>query len=407
MSDPTDLSDLSTPSDGGADSASPLVSRKGGLWHRLYHGETAVDFVALRRWGFLLSGVVLAVSLVSLVTRGLDLGIEFKGGVTWEYAQGTTTTADARSVVVAQGIPDGEVKVQELDSRSEGRRIRVTTGPQDQDVITTVRNALAQRASVDPQEVGVQSVGPSWGDEITESALRALVVFFVIISAYLAVRLEWKMAVATLVAVIHDVLVSVGIYSILGLNVSPATVIAFLTILGYSLYDTIVVFDKVQENGRKLSGGRFTYSDVVNLSMNQTLMRTLNTTLSSILPVVSLLVVGTLIMGATALQDFAVALLIGMITGSYSSIFIAAPLLAIMKEREPRYRQLRERATGGADIAAIRAAASSARAVRAAGATAGGPTSSSTSSVAPVTPRRPPAAGTTVIPPRPRKKKRR
>jgi preprotein translocase subunit SecF len=405
MSDPTDLSDLSTPSDGGADSASPLVSRKGGLWHRLYHGETAVDFVALRRWGFLLSGVVLAVSLVSLVTRGLDLGIEFKGGVTWEYAQGTTTTADARSVVVAQGIPDGEVKVQELDSRSEGRRIRVTTGPQDQDVITTVRNALAQRASVDPQEVGVQSVGPSWGDEITESALRALVVFFVIISAYLAVRLEWKMAVATLVAVIHDVLVSVGIYSILGLNVSPATVIAFLTILGYSLYDTIVVFDKVQENGRKLSGGRFTYSDVVNLSMNQTLMRTLNTTLSSILPVISLLVVGTIIMGATALQDFAVALLIGMITGSYSSIFIAAPLLAIMKEREPRYRQLRERATGGADIAAIRAAASSARAVRAAGATAGGPTSSSTSSVAPVTPRRPPTAG--VIPPRPRKKKRR
>ena len=382
---------------------------RAGLWHRLYHGETTIDFVALRKWGFVISGVLLALSVLALGTRGLNLGIEFQGGVTWEFTKGDTTTDEATAATEAQGIDPNEIKVQELSSRSEGERIRVTAGPQDQDTITAVRGALADLAGVTPQDVSVQAIGPSWGDEITNSAVRALVVFFVLISAYIAFRFEWKMAVAALAAVVHDIGVSVGIYAIFGFNVSPATVIAFLTILGYSLYDTIVVFDKVHENTRRLSSGKFTYTDVVNISMNQTLMRSLNTSVSSVLPVLSLLVVGSLIMGATALQDFAVALLVGMITGAYSSIFIATPVLAILKEREPRYRQLRARVEHR-DIAEVREAAKREAGRSGSGSGAAAPsdaerTPSVTATTLPAAPRPGAAAGT--IPPRPRKKKRR
>ncbi len=186
------------------------------------------------------------------------------------------------------------------------------------------------------------SIGPTWGAEITHKAIRALIIFFLVLALYITVRFEWRMAIAALAAVAHDVLISVGVYSLFGFEVTPATVIAFLTILGFSLYDTIVVFDKVHENTRRvLATGRATYGDVVNLSMNQVLARSLNTTLCAVLPVMSLLFVGSILMGATALEDFALALLVGLITGSYSSIFIATPILAALKEREPRYRALK------------------------------------------------------------------
>jgi preprotein translocase subunit SecF len=192
--------------------------------------------------------------------------------------------------------------------------------------------------------VSISFVGASWGDEITEKALRALIVFLVVITLYVTLRFEFKMAVATLVALVHDILVTVGVYSVAGLEVTPATVIAFLTILGYSIYDGIVVFDKVDENTRLVSStSRMTYSDMVDLSLNQTLMRSLNTSITALLPILSLLVVGSLILGATTLQEFAVALLIGLASGAYSSIFIASPMLALLKEREPRFRDVRRR----------------------------------------------------------------
>ncbi|MDQ3680577.1 MAG: protein translocase subunit SecF, partial [Actinomycetota bacterium] len=208
--------------------------------------------------------------------------------------------------------------------------------------------------------VNVNSVGPSWGSDVTAKAQRALIFFFLAIALYITWRFEWKMALAALSAVVHDIAVTVGVYSLSGFEVTPATVIAFLTILGYSLYDTIVVFDKVDENTRGLAAsGRITYADTVNLSMNQTLMRSLNTSLVAILPIMSVLVIGAFMLGATTLQDFGLALMVGLLTGAYSSIYIASPILAILKEREPRYASIRQRvlARGGAGAPLTPAAA--------------------------------------------------
>jgi preprotein translocase subunit SecF len=210
-----------------------------------------------------------------------------------------------------------------------------------QDEVTA---AIAKVAHTTPAQVSVNEVGPSWGKAVTNKARTALIAFFVAISIYISFRFEPKMAVAAIVAVVHDILVTVGVYSISRFEVTPATVVAFLTILGYSLYDTIVVFDRVEENTRGLSAsGRMTYADTVNLSMNQVLMRSINTSLAAILPVLSVLVIGAYVLGATALQDFGLALLVGLITGAYSSIFIASPVLTILKEREPRYSAIRQR----------------------------------------------------------------
>ncbi|HEY1280693.1 MAG TPA: protein translocase subunit SecF, partial [Acidimicrobiales bacterium] len=268
-----------------------------------------------------------------------------------------------------------------------------------------VRTQLAQKAGVDIQEVSLRTVSPTWGNEITHKAERALVFFFIAIALYISIRFEWRMAIAAILAVIHDVLISVGIYSIFGFEVTPETVVAFLTILGFSLYDTIVVFDKVHENTKRLAGGRTTYDEIVNLSMNQTLMRSINTSLAAVLPVLSLLVIGSWIFGAVALQDFALALLVGLITGSYSSIFIATPILAMLKRHEPKWRAVQQRATARADMVGLRqAAAAPVMATVAAGA---GSTTDGEPPTAPATPTpNRPSSGLT-HPPRPRKKKRR
>jgi preprotein translocase subunit SecF len=193
-------------------------------------------------------------------------------------------------------------------------------------------------------DVNVTFVGPSWGKDVSKKAQKALIVFFLVIATYISLRFEYKMAIAAIVAMLHDILVTVGIYALSGLEVSPATVVAFLTILGYSLYDTIVVFDKVAENEKNLgASGKIGYSDIVNLSMNQTLMRSLNTSFVAILPILSMLVLGVLVLGATALGDFGLALFIGLLTGAYSSIFVASPLLAFLKEREPQWKAVRDK----------------------------------------------------------------
>jgi len=201
--------------------------------------------------------------------------------------------------------------------------------------------------------VSVSNVSSSWGRSITEKAIRALLVFFLLVSLYIAWRFEWKMAIAAIAAMAHDVAVSVGAYSLLGFEVTPATVIAFLTILGFSLYDTIVVFDKVKDNADRYAAQRVSYADITNVSMNQVLMRSLNTSFAAVLPVLSLLVLGAGVFGAVALQEFALALFVGLLTGAYSSIFIATPLLTIMKEREPKYRPLVGQMSLGADMARL------------------------------------------------------
>ena len=321
----------------------------GSIFHRLYHGETTFDFVGKRKIGFSVSAVFLLLSLGFLGVRGLNLGIDFEGGVSWEFDSNDTTTDQVEAVLEANGINPVDAKIQTLQGSTD--RIRVQTGDQTPETESAVKAALSSAAS--GAEVSVSTVSPTWGSEITKKALQALGVFFVLIAAYIAWRFEWKMAVAAIAAVVHDVFISVGIYAIFGFEVTPATVIAFLTILGFSLYDTIVVFDKVLDNTNRL-GTRVPYPDIVNLSMNQVLMRSLNTSLAAVLPVLSILVIGAWGMGAIALQEFALALLVGLITGSYSSIYIATPILAILKEREPRYQELSARRNRSESLQALR-----------------------------------------------------
>jgi preprotein translocase subunit SecF len=390
-------------------SAELTAEKQPGLWHRLYHGQTTFDFVGRRKIGFLISGTLILIAILSLVFRGLNLGIDFEGGVAWEVSASSISQADVEDILEDNGVAAADAKIQTLSSAS-GDRLRIQVGTEPAEVQTAVRQDLASRAGVDLQEVSLNSVSASWGSEITEKAIRALVVFFIVISIYISIRFEWKMAIGALAAVVHDVLISVGVYSVFQFEVTPATVIAFLTILGFSLYDTIVVFDKVHENTKR-PGSRATYSDIVNLSMNQVLMRSLNTSVCAVLPVLSLLVVGSWMLGAVALQDFALALLIGLITGAYSSIFIATPVLAVLKEREPKYRALAQRVerTGAKASARIAADAPTALVAEADADDTGDGTPVGPAPT-PATAAAPSAAGRSsglTHPPRPRKKRRR
>jgi preprotein translocase subunit SecF len=313
----------------------------GSVWSRLYHGETHVDFIKRTRLWFTISMIAVVIGLISLFTRGLNLGIDFEGGEVWDVPAGDASVSDARDALDSLGL--GGATIQTLDS-DEGTLIRVETESLDQEDSDQVTATLAELTGSSVDEVNLNAVGPSWGEQISEKAIRALVVFLVLVTIYITLRFEMKMALPTLVALIHDVLITVGVYSLTQFEVTPATVIAILTILGYSIYDGIVVFDKVDENTRMVSStGGMTYGSMVNLSLNQALMRSLNTSLTALLPVGSLLVIGSWVLGAATLEEFALALLIGLFSGAYSSIFIASPLLAVLKEREPRYRDIRRR----------------------------------------------------------------
>jgi preprotein translocase subunit SecF len=362
---------------------------------RLNRGETNIDFVKWWKRGLVLSGLLMIISVVSLSTRGLNLGIDFEGGVSWEVQAPGVSVDEARDSLDAVG--EGAAKIQIV-----GADIVRVQGPEaSAEHVAEVRQTLADLAGTEVSAVSVSTVGASWGSDITASAIRALIVFLIAIMIYLTIRLELRMALAAIVAVVHDVLISVGVYSVFQFEVTPGTVIAFLTILGYSIYDTIVVDDKIKENERLVGmTGRMSYTQMASLSMNQVLLRSLNTTISSLLPVLSLLVVGAFIMGAVTLEEFSVALTIGLVVGAYSSIFVAAPVLVFLKERQPQIRSIRERlqAQGLSTTATPERLAEA----RTPSASTGGPAApagtSSPTSAAP-TP-------TGVIPPRPRKKTR-
>jgi preprotein translocase subunit SecF len=327
-----------------------------GVGYRLYHGETAFDFVGQRRWWFMLSAAIILIGLLSLAFRGLNFGIDFKGGTVWEVPT-SASVSHVRDVLGAVSPDLRQAKIEVLTNQQTGKHtVRVqaeASATKDKTKVGEVSTSLAKMAGVSPNDVTLDDVGASWGSDITGKAERALVIFLVLVFGYITFRFEQKMAIAAMVALVHDILVTAGIYSLSGFQVTPATVIAFLTILGYSLYDTIVVFDKIEENTKGLaSTGRMTYTETVNLSMNQVLMRSINTSLVAILPILSILVIGSLVLGASALQDFGLALFIGLLTGAYSSIFVASPLLAIMKEREPRYALIRQRLANRAGAAA-------------------------------------------------------
>ncbi|MBW3536938.1 MAG: protein translocase subunit SecF [Actinobacteria bacterium] len=316
-----------------------------GIGHRMYYGETSIDFVGKARRWFLLSGIVLLAGVISLSTRGLNFGIEFQGGTAWEMSNVDVDVDEAREVLRPLGLGNSTIQV------IGGTTIRVQAEPEDPETVAAVRQELADLAGIEPGQVSLSEIGPSWGETITEKAQRALVLFFLAVALYISFRFEWKMAFTALLALFHDILVTVGIYSLSGFEVTPVTVIAFLTIMGFSLYDSIIIFDKVDENTKGLAAtGRLTYSATVNLSTNQMLMRSVNTSIVAILPILSVLVVGAFILGATTLQDFGLSMFIGMSVGMYSSLFIVPPVLAWLKEREDRYSSIRRRLQARGDV---------------------------------------------------------
>ena len=342
----TDVIDTDELSD---DAALPHARR--GRLGRLYHGETGIDFYGRRWWGLGLSALMLLVSIGSLVTNGLNLSLDFKGGVVWDVPSPDMTEAQARAVLDDNGLDGAGARVTvQTNQDTGGRTVSVEVGDQPDTVRQAIQDAFAAKVGVTVDDISTSSTSSTWGKAITEKALRALIIFLVLVAGFIAWRLEWRMALAAIAAMLHDVLLSVGVYSLLGFEVTPATVVAFLTILGFSLYDTIVVFDKVQENQQRYVATRMPYGDIINVSMNQVLMRSINTSIAAVLPVLSLLVLGSGILGATTLREFALALLVGLITGSYSSIFVASPLVAIAKEREPKFRSLRQQHAKGAEL---------------------------------------------------------
>jgi preprotein translocase subunit SecF len=322
----------------------PVDDKHYGPVGRLYHGLTRVDFVGRRKIWFSVSLVIIVLGLGSLGVRGFNFGIDFKGGNSWEVLAPNTTIAQMTTAVKAVGLPNPDVEKLGSQTFQVSADIQSLSQTAQNALSNKVVDAMAKVADKSVNQVSISSVGPTWGGQITDKALEALIVFFIAVVAYISIRFEPKMAAAAFIAMVHDLLVTVGVYSLFGLQITPDTVIAILTILGYSLYDTVVVFDRVRDNTNGvLKGGDLTYSEMVNLSMNQTLARSINTSLVAILPVLAVLVVGADILGATTLQSYGLALFVGLMSGAYSSIFIASPLLAVMKEREPRYRDLAAR----------------------------------------------------------------
>jgi preprotein translocase subunit SecF len=304
----------------------------------LYHGDTHFDFVGRRRLWFTISLVLLSISILALIFRGLNLSVDFVGGSLIESENpAEASVGEVRSAVEGAGAASARVQL-----TGGGSGIRVQTGELTTELEDRTAQAVADVAGVPVDEVSRTTVGPTFGSQITAAAVRALVIFLIVASLFIWIRLEWEMALAALTALFHDLLLTAGVYSLIGFEVSPATVIAILTILGYSLYDTVVVFDKVIENVEE-RGDKHTISSIVNMSMNQVMMRSINTSLTSLLPVGSLLFVGSFLLGASTLREFALALFIGIASGTYSSIFVASPLLAVWKEREEHWKQVRRR----------------------------------------------------------------
>ncbi|MGH3647047.1 MAG: protein translocase subunit SecF, partial [Micromonosporaceae bacterium] len=308
-----------------------------GLLGRLYRGETNFDFIGLRKRWYVGSLVILMVCIASLAIQGFNFGIEFVGGNQFLIqSPAGVTLAEARSVVEDQGV---EVVTAQEAGSGQTRSLVIKTGELPEAELEKVENSLSKELGIAPADINHSEVSDSWGDSVTRQALIGLVVFLLAVSAYLWVRFEQKMAFAALIALLHDLMMAAGIYALIGFEVTPSTVIGMLTILGYSLYDTVVVFDKVHENTRGLLGtSRWTYGEAANQAVNQTLMRSINTSVIGLLPVAGLLFVGAGLLGVGTLKDLALVLFVGMAAGTYSSLFIATPLLVDFKNLEPRYQ---------------------------------------------------------------------
>jgi preprotein translocase subunit SecF len=315
-----------------------MMAHGGGIAGRLYRGEVSVNFVGRQRLWYTISGMILLVSALALVFKGLNFSQEFTGGSSFTFpAASSINQGDISRVVTQAG--GGDSTVQYISGTVH--QWTVQTATLNSTLSQKVASALVQAFHVPANAMSTSLVGPTWGSQITGKATEALIIFLVVIVLYLSVAFEWRMAIAAFVALMHDILITIGVYALTGFSVSPTSVIGLLTILGYSLYDTVVVFDKVRENtAGLLTTQRSTYSDAANLALNQTLVRSINTSLTALIPVATILFVGAGLLGAGTLKDLSLVLFVGMLSGTYSSIFIATPVLADLKEREPQYRDL-------------------------------------------------------------------
>ncbi|WP_432570355.1 protein translocase subunit SecF [Kineococcus sp. SYSU DK005] len=326
------------------------------LGNRLYTGESSYDFVGKRKLWFLIALACVVVSALLLVKPGLTFGIEFEGGSQFRVT-GSTDQEAAREAVESV-VPGAVPEVTQVG----GNGVRVQTETLSTAQLDEIRQSLAERTGVPLESVTSSTVGPSWGADVTNKALTALVIFFVLVSVIMALYFRtWTMALAAMAALVHDLVITVGVYALVGFEVTPATVIGFLTILGYSLYDTVVVFDKVRENTTEAFTKRDrSFAQAANLAVNQTVVRSVNTTVVALLPVAAILFIGDLLLGAGTLRDISLALFVGTLVGAYSSIFVATPLLVALRSREAGVRALdaevRERAAGTAPAGGATAA---------------------------------------------------
>jgi preprotein translocase subunit SecF len=313
------------------------MSKLSRIGHALYQGQISIDFVGRRRLWYAISGLILLLAVGGLVFKGLNYGIEFEGGVEYRVAVPASQRTQhevnqIRDAVSSTGIPAASTPI----VNTSGDFIRVQTEPLGNDQANRIADVIQKTADVPAKSISQSTVGPTWGAQIADRALMGLAVFTVLVILFIwAYFREWKMSVGAIVALIHDLVITVGVYALTGFEVTPATVTGVLTILGFSLYDTVVVFDKVRENTKMLHRTHQTYREAANLAINQTLVRSINTSLVALLPVGAMLYVGIVYLGSGALKDLALALFVGMAAGAYSSIFIATPLVVQLKELEP------------------------------------------------------------------------
>jgi len=310
----------------------------------LYTGARSFDFVGRRRTWYLIAAVLVILAIgITALRGGFVFGIEFRGGSEFrvsqvaEASEDTAATTDRATEAVASVVDGSNPRVSVVG----GDSVRVQTEQLTPEETNEVQDALAEAFDVAPEQISTSFIGATWGGDITRQAIIALVVFLLLASLVLAIYFRtWKMSAAALVALVHDLVITVGIYGVFGFEITPAAVIGFLTILGYSLYDTVVVFDKVRENTSEDGvESRRTFAESVNLAVNQTLVRSINTSIVATLPVAAILLIGALLLGAGTLFDIALALFVGTVVGTYSSIFLAAPLYVHLRENEPEVKK--------------------------------------------------------------------
>lgn len=311
-----------------------MASKLAQWGNALYTGDKVYPIVQRRKLWLTISLALIAVSFVILGVKGINPSIDFRGGTEYTVSGLTSPQTSIAVDVVTQERPGEEPRVTTLGSNS----VRIQLGEIPQAEVLPLAERLAQAYGVTPADVTSTFIGPTWGKDVSIKAIQGLVIFLVLVSLVIAAYFRaWRMAVAAIVALLHDLIFTVGIYALVGFEVSPASVIGFLTILGYSLYDTVVVFDKVRENTEHLeTQHRYTYEELANLAVNQTLVRSINTSVVALLPVASILFIGSNLLGAGTLKDIALALFVGMAVGTFSSVFVATPLDVLLRRDDER-----------------------------------------------------------------------